>query len=844
MRPVMASLFIAAILFAFASSLQVGGALADGPVDIRGTWSGNFDSTIGVFFNTFTFTTEDFTTGAVSGTANNDTYTLSGTVTGSTADITAKMGSYVSTSHMTVSPDGKTMTGSGSDTNGTTGTFTLTRQSGPPASPSPTSLSPTPSGGPSTGCTFGGSGGNTSPLPNVTLDPSIIRVVPDTAAGQALLPSAIAIDTGDPRGRVFVAHFQSRSISVISGRPLAAGDIGLETSVEAGGLNVALAADPATGQIFVADESHCEIDVLDGRASPPTVAHTIAVPGNPEDVAFDTFSGRLFVALPQNGVVLAFGADLTASPVVLAVPGEPRRLAVDAGRGFVFAATTTIPAGGATPTTGTIVTIDDRSSAASVASQIATQAPTAVTVDPVSHAVFAVETPVGILTRFEAAADGSLTRGASASIDSDPSARNVEALLVLPASHEVLVPLVTAAHANVFAIGSDGSVRLARSIPGIASGAGAVLDPSTGRVFIAELRQSAVAVATLDAPVQAAPSLATALPGPLEISLAPQDVARSVGITAFLMLLLGAPTPFFNSTLSAKRRLIERWLRRKAPRRLRPRGAGVRAARWLAAISKTWPGLALYLLLVTLLYSFLDQTFPVPNAALVFGMTLFGIAVGTAVSQLPSELYVRRRFGKGGQVRVALWVLVIAAACVLMTRLAGISPGYVYGIIGGFSFTVALTADDHGRMAFRGTSVLLAVGLAAWFLRIPFQPTVGLIGGDVGNVGNSLLADLFVSAVQGAAIGLIPLRFLTGETLFHWSRPRWAILWGIALVLFAHVILYPVSSFEPHPSATSLITIALTVVIYGCIAIGFWGFFARRDRRRRRRAGAATPAAR
>jgi len=345
----------------------------------------------------------------------------------------------------------------------------------------------------------------------------------------------------------------------------------------------------------------------------------------------------------------------------------------------------------------------------------------------------------------------------------------------------------------------------------------------------------AVAVASLDAPIQTAPSLATALPGPLEISLAPQDVARSVGIMAFLMLLLGAPTPLFNSTLSAKRRLIERWLRRKLPRRLRRPGAGAVLSRWLGGVSKTWPGLSLYLVVVTLLYAFLDPGFPGPNAALIFGMTLFGIAVGTAVSQLPGELYVRRRFGRGGQIQVALWVLLIAAACVLVTRLVGAAPGYVYGIIGGFTFSVALTADDRGRMAFRGMIVLLAVGLAAWFLRVPFQPSVGLIGGDAGSVGNSLLAALFVSAVQGAAIGLIPLRFLTGETLFAWSRRRWAVLWGVALLLFAHVILYPVSSFEPHPSATSLVTVGVTVVLYGAIAVGFWAFFARRDRRRRRR---------
>jgi hypothetical protein len=259
-----------------------------------------------------------------------------------------------------------------------------------------------------------------------------------------------------------------------------------------------------------------------------------------------------------------------------------------------------------------------------------------------------------------------------------------------------------------------------------------------------------------------------------------------------------------------------------------------RLARQLVAWSHTWTGLILYLLLAALLYAFLDNTFPFQNAARTFGTTLFGIAVGTAVSQVPGELYVRRRYKSRGKVRVALWTLLLAAACVLITRVTGVQPGYVYGIIGGFTFGIALSADDQGRMAFRGMSILLIVGFAAWFARIPFEPSVGLVSGDTGAVVNQVLADIFVGAVQGTAIGLIPLKFLTGETLFSWNRWKWAVLWGLAILFFAHVVLYPVSSFTPNPSPTGVWTILLTVVIYGAIALGFWWFFRQRSIRHER----------
>jgi hypothetical protein len=173
----------------------------------------------------------------------------------------------------------------------------------------------------------------------------------------------------------------------------------------------------------------------------------------------------------------------------------------------------------------------------------------------------------------------------------------------------------------------------------------------------------------------------------------------------------------------------------------------------------------------------------------------------------------------------------LAVGCVLVTRVTGVQPGYVYGIIGGFTFKAALTKDDNGRMAWRGMSILLGAGFAAWILRIPFQPGTGFIGGEFGSIANQLLAGIFVGSVESAAIGLIPMRFLSGQTLFVWSRRRWALLWGLGLVLFAHVILYPVSSLEPHPGSTGLWTVLASVAIYGGGALGFWAFWRSRAER-------------
>jgi hypothetical protein len=846
MRRVVAALVVGALALALVGPVLVrplaAPVSADAPVDIRGTWSGIYHANIGDFPNTDVFTTEDFATGAVSGVANDNTYTLAGTVTGNKVHWTAAQdgGSYVATSDAVVSADGTALTGSGTDTNGNTGTFTFLRQTPVPsasvaAAPSPSPSSPVASSAPvvnppgvvppnpAPGCTFGGFGSGPPPA-SVAPDPSIVGQIGSQPADKLVFPGAIGVDAVGTRGRVFVVDGTSAGeLAVIDGLPRDPADIHVAFRVPVGRFPDSLAVAPDSGRVFVGLEADCRIAVVDGRAPTPVLLTSIDLPGNPESVAYDQVDQRLFVALPAANEVAVIGPDLRVDGEISI--GSATRLAIDPAHGWLFVTESTGPNG-----PGAVAVVNGKT--LQIGQALPVSGPGGLAYDPTTSQLFVVEGAVNKLTGFALDSAGGLTRGHSVALDLAPSANDdAVSAVILPVSRQVLVPLAGQTRASLFSIASDGSPSYVRAISGVVGGSAAVNDPSTGRTYVSEAGLGEVAVLALDV-ATAAPSITFVLPGPLDISLAPQDVARSIGITTFIMLLLGAPTPIFNSTLGDNRALIERYARRKRPKALR-RAAGQispvgRLARQLVAWSHTWTGLVLYLLLAALLYAFLDNTFPFQNAARTFGTTLFGIAVGTAVSQVPGELYVRRHYRTRGKVRVALWTLFLAAACVLITRVTGVQPGYVYGIIGGFTFGIALSADDRGRMAFRGMSILLLVGLAAWFARIPFEPSVGLVSGDTGAVINQVLADIFIGAVQGTAIGLIPLKFLTGETLFTWNRWKWAVLWGAAILLFAHVVLYPVSSFTPNPSPTGLWTILFTVVVYGAIALGFWWFFRQR----------------
>ena len=156
--------------------------------------------------------------------------------------------------------------------------------------------------------------------------------------------------------------------------------------------------------------------------------------------------------------------------------------------------------------------------------------------------------------------------------------------------------------------------------------------------------------------------------------------------------------------------------------------------------------------------------------------------------------------------------------------MANLQPGYMYGIIGTFTFGLVLTRSDEGCDGGDAGAVgLLILALVTWFARIPFEPTPGVPQTGPMLIINMALVSTFVVAVEGLVFGLIPIRFLPGQKIFAWSRWRWALLWGAGLALFAHVLMYPVTLAQPSPDPATLATTLVSAGLYGAIAVGLLG---------------------
>ena len=693
-----------------------------------------------------------------------------------------------------------------------------------------------------------GAAPSASPPPGpVTVTDTAGNVFSVQAVASGTDPSGIAVDKTDPFGRVFVADQGSDQVTALYGR---SPGLTVGCRLPAGSRPIDVAVDDATGTVLTTLGGTPRVVLIDGRSEPNRITGWIDLPGTPAQVTVDQASRRAWVSMPELGQVAQLEATAAEGPdsppwqvtATFEAGSYPTFLAVDEERDLLLVSEQGQPPGTSGDEGRGAVHIFDVSAGQPepLGAPIPASVPTGIAFDPATGTAFVLENGTDSLMSITFPPDGSpLTERVKLPYGDESQNLNPVDLVLLPATRELVVTLAAlvespiGGHLDVFRLDDAGRPTYDRSVPSAQRTRGIALDPTTGRVFVSAPTDGLVAAYALDASSEAAPlpaSTAAAMPGPLQISLAPEDVARTLGLSLLVLLLVGAPTPLFNETLETHAGDIQGWLGRRLPRR---RGLG-RLDRLAAAAQRLAAGIAgmaVYLAVAALILSFLYPDFPGQDALLVFAIALFGLVVANIVDFLPGDRYVARRYHAHGSVRVAVWTLGLAAVTVLISRVAGLQPGYMYGIIGTFTFAVALTLDDEGRMEAWAAVALLVLALVAWFGRIPFEPTPGVPQSGPGLIINMGLVSIFVIAVEGLVFGLIPLRFLPGEKIFRWSRWRWLLLWGAGLALFAHVLVYPVTLAQPSPDPATLTATLVSVGIYGAIAVVFWAAFRWRERR-------------
>ncbi|HEX8004241.1 MAG TPA: FGLLP motif-containing membrane protein [Mycobacteriales bacterium] len=329
-------------------------------------------------------------------------------------------------------------------------------------------------------------------------------------------------------------------------------------------------------------------------------------------------------------------------------------------------------------------------------------------------------------------------------------------------------------------------------------------------------------LAAAPGPVDPPPGRSTfshALPSASEVPLDARTLLVNALLTALLMVLIAFPSELFNSTLEKHYDEVRGWFGlRRERRRAAERPRGQRVAMFLG-----------YAAAAAVLYALLDRDAGLDGrtARLWFGL-LVGIVVVTLTFGAAALLYHRRR-GSRGAIEVLPGTLLVAVACVVVSRLTEFEPGYVYGIVGGYAFAKALPARDEGRAAVLSAGWVLAAALLAWLVWQPVNAAAedGSAGLPLGLLDTTLAA-IAIGGVQGLVVGLLPLRSLPGHAIARWDRRVWAAAYGLVLFVFLTLLLHPSSGFGADTHPVPFFTWLGLFVGFGAVSVAFWGYFARR----------------
>ena len=311
----------------------------------------------------------------------------------------------------------------------------------------------------------------------------------------------------------------------------------------------------------------------------------------------------------------------------------------------------------------------------------------------------------------------------------------------------------------------------------------------------------------------------------------------TLGTMSLLALLIAFLVPFpgtlFNKTVEATYEEIRGWI-------------GVLLRRWngfldtvmrgpLAPVRHGVGGMAggrfgvlLFLALSALVYGFLSPTFGfnAESVALFLGL-LAGLALITVAFDLPLRLYHGRttKAHDRGVLRALWWTLLIAVVCVAMSRLANFQPGYLYGLIIGFFFAVGVDQKQEGRAQAIATASSLAAAFIAWVLLAFLRAGTGSTDALTTNLIGAATVTIVVAGLENAVFAMLPLRFMPGSAVFDWDRRVWAVLIGLGIFGFAHVLLNPSAGYMADTTRTSFFTMVALLAFFALASVAFWAYF-------------------
>lgn len=302
------------------------------------------------------------------------------------------------------------------------------------------------------------------------------------------------------------------------------------------------------------------------------------------------------------------------------------------------------------------------------------------------------------------------------------------------------------------------------------------------------------------------------------VSLDPVALGGSAALAILLLLFMAFTSELFNDTFEANYDEIAGWLH------MRRRGdspPGRFSRLWTSPL-----GIGLFLAVGAAVYVLLDPGVTLNADALATYVGMFaGLGLVLTAFEVPGLLIYRRRTGASAGVRALPWTLPAAVICVAVSRFAALEPGYLYGIVIGLVFREEISARDEGRQNAAGAAWTLLVALAAWVALDWLRAGDNGVAPFASLLLETALAVVVVGGLEAVAFGLLPMRFLAGQTVYAWSRWRWALLFGISAFAFIHLLIGPHTGYLSQLSPGALAAAVGAFAAFGAFSVLFWAYF-------------------
>jgi hypothetical protein len=303
--------------------------------------------------------------------------------------------------------------------------------------------------------------------------------------------------------------------------------------------------------------------------------------------------------------------------------------------------------------------------------------------------------------------------------------------------------------------------------------------------------------------------------------------AALAGVTLILIIL---SAELFNKTVEENHDTIRRWLKPvfgPIESLFTSVGDNWNSATGESQLGKIGPPLAV-LAVAGLIYGVLEPGFGFNNKSLVmFLSVIITVGIVTYFYNGGQLIVSKRIFSVDGAIKLFPIGVLVAAVCVLLTRLDGFQPGIIYGFIA----SAALLGDtepekEHqGKMIFYPALALLGLCLLAWFLISPFRDLATDHNNWWSALPEAIAVGVFVGGLEGTFFQMIPIRYMDGHKVWSWNKAAGALVAGAAAFMFWDVLLRDQSSSMRTVSHGTPAVAIVAMSICCILSLGFYGFF-------------------